>query len=195
MSEKRKSTDSVNALLDDFFAEAFWEKSTRHRKKPRPEFRHEVLLKPGDLAAGIPIDVTFDRLNRCDRCSGRGNEPGSPEPLICPRCTGAGELRTDTDSVLGYFVQAVECAGCKGTGRQTKNPCEQCSGSGYEMRPSTIQLEIPPGTPPGTGFRLPGEGDALDRYGRRGDVIIVAMSSPPVQPGTFGKWIKRLTRR
>ena len=56
-----------------------------------------------EVASGAEKTVTVRLLEPCDRCEGRGAEPGS-SPVTCTTCRGSGEVRRAQRSFFGQVV-------------------------------------------------------------------------------------------
>ena len=78
----------------------------------------------------------------CDTCSGSGRGPGT-QPVRCPDCQGAGEIRRIRQSLLGQVVTAVACSRCQGLGELTPTPCAECRGEGRRMEDRSFVVEVP----------------------------------------------------
>src|SRR5690349_13453113 len=53
-------------------------------------------------ARGATVEVSYDAIDRCERCHGNGAEPGTPIET-CERCGGAGQLQSMTQTLLGQM--------------------------------------------------------------------------------------------
>jgi molecular chaperone DnaJ len=121
----------------------------------------------------VPVRVATD----CDRCGGRGAEPGT-EPIVCPVCAGAGRVQHVSQSVFGQFVRSSTCPRCEGRGRVIPTPCARCDGSGRVLAERTLDVEVPPGIHDGQRIRLRGEGHAGLEGGAAGDVFVLVRVRP-----------------
>jgi molecular chaperone DnaJ len=195
MSEKRKPDGQFEDIFQEFFETFGDKKASINRKRPRRETTASVYLTQAESETGVDKAVTYQRLNICERCDLSGAEPGSPEPVICPQCSGAGEIRTKTSTFLGESVSVTACSRCKGKGRLVQKPCQRCEGFGYTVEDIATTLKIPPGEIEVTLWEA---GDMLDRNGMRGDVTFMVKITPsgskPV-PMTLGGFIKSLFGR
>ena len=111
------------------------------------------------------------RLERCQRCSGAGNEPGTPINN-CTTCRGSGQVRRAQRSIFGQFAQIIACTTCKGAGKVIQKPCNICRGAGMEQRERKISVKIPAGVEDGMQVRLSGEGDVGSRGGPPGNLYV-----------------------
>lgn len=136
------------------------------------DLRYNLPLTFEEAVFGCDKSIEFTRLERCDRCTGRGTEPGT-ELQVCTDCNGAGETRRAQQSVFGQFVNVTMCGRCQGEGRIVTHPCTQCRGAGREKKPRRIEVKVPPGVDDGTQIRLTGEGEAGARGGEPGVLYVV----------------------
>jgi molecular chaperone DnaJ len=80
-----------------------------------------------------------------------------------------------TRTVFGQVVRTQACDRCGGDGRIAQTPCEQCRGSGHELQPQTLTVDIPAGIEDGQRVRLTGQGHAGERGGPAGDLYVLVM--------------------
>ena len=102
------------------------------------------------------------------RVGRRGAAPGST-PTVCPRCNGAGQVRTQR----GFLIVAGTCPQCRGAGRTISNPCQSCRGTGKVTHERKITVKIPPGIATGQQLRLQGEGEGGSAGGPAGHLYVV----------------------
>jgi molecular chaperone DnaJ len=90
----------------------------------------------------------------------------------------------------GGFAFAEPCRQCRGRGLLVDDPCPTCNGSGQAITTRTLRARIPAGVSDGQRIRLKGKGEAGERGGPAGDLIVVVH----VQPHTiFGRKGDNLT--
>jgi molecular chaperone DnaJ len=137
----------------------------------------------GDVAVAIELDlhqaaesakvqVSFEAIERCERCNGNGAEPGTPIET-CERCGGAGQLQAVTRTMLGQMVRTMVCDVCHGDGRVPKQPCSECRGRGRLASERTLDVEVPAGIADGQRIRLTGHGHAGEAGAPPGDLYVV----------------------
>jgi len=131
-----------------------------------------VELDLAQAAAGESVEVTYEAVDRCERCAGNGAEPGTPI-RTCERCAGAGALRASTRTPFGQVVRQVECDECGGEGKVPEQPCERCRGRGREVAQRTLRADIPAGIADGQRIRLAGRGHAGEAGAPSGDLYVV----------------------
>ncbi len=122
-------------------------------------------------ATGAAVEVSFDAVERCERCRGNGAEPGTPIET-CPTCGGSGQLRAVSRTPFGQVVRATVCDACNGDGRIPKNPCPECGGRGRKVQRVKLSVDVPAGIDDGQRIRITGRGHAGDHGGAAGDLYV-----------------------
>ncbi len=125
-----------------------------------------------EAAAGTTIEVAYEAVLSCDHCRGNGAEPGTPIET-CPRCQGAGQLRSVVRTPFGQVMRATVCDTCQGDGRVPKEPCHVCRGRGRKVERPNVSVEIPAGISDGQRIRIAGRGHAGERGGPAGDLYVL----------------------
>lgn len=164
-------------MFDAFFGGG--QRGGRRRREPArgADLRYNLRLTFEEAAFGVEKEIEFARLDRCDRCDGRGAEPGS-ELSTCPGCNGSGEIRRTQQSIFGQFVNVSMCGRCEGEGRIVSNPCGECRGSGRQKRDRKLSVKVPAGVDNGAQIRLSNEGEAGVRGGEPGNLYVVLNVAP-----------------
>jgi molecular chaperone DnaJ len=132
----------------------------------------ELELDLAGAAAGGAYEVSFEAIDRCDRCRGNGAEPGTPIET-CSRCGGAGRLQAVTRTPFGQMMRTVACDVCDGDGRIAKTPCIECRGRGRRVVRRTLNVDVPPGIADGQRIRLTGRGHTGDPGAPPGDAYVL----------------------
>jgi molecular chaperone DnaJ len=125
-----------------------------------------------EVASGVERTIALKLLDPCDRCEGRGAEPGS-KAEICPSCRGAGEVQRTQRSFFGQFIAVAPCPTCKGEGSIIASPCKKCRGEGRVRNDRDVAIQVPAGVSTGQYMTLRGVGNAGARGGPRGDIHVV----------------------
>jgi len=125
-----------------------------------------------EVATGAEKKVTVRLLEPCDRCDGRGAEPGS-SPVTCSTCRGSGEVRRAQRSFFGQVVSVAPCPTCSGEGTVIASPCKKCRGEGRVRGEKEILVRIPAGVATGQYMTMRGVGNVGPRGGPRGDILVV----------------------
>jgi molecular chaperone DnaJ len=126
----------------------------------------------GEVATGAEKTVTVRLLEPCDRCEGRGAEPGS-SPVKCTTCHGSGEVRRAQRSFFGQVVSVAPCPSCSGEGTVISSPCKKCRGEGRVRGEKQILVKIPAGVATGQYMTMRGVGNVGPRGGPRGEILVV----------------------
>jgi molecular chaperone DnaJ len=129
----------------------------------------EITLQ--EAAQGTQADVSFEAITTCEECHGNGAEPGTPIEA-CPRCDGAGELRSVAQTPFGQVVRAVACDRCGGEGKIPQTPCHVCHGRGRTMERRSVAVDVPAGIATGQRIRVSGHGHAGEHGGPPGDLYV-----------------------
>jgi molecular chaperone DnaJ len=124
-----------------------------------------------DAARGAQVEVSFEVVDRCGRCSGNGAEPGTPIET-CERCGGAGQLQAVTRTPFGQMMRTVVCDVCQGDGRVPKEPCHECRGRGRLAATRTLDVDVPAGIADGQRIRIGGQGHAGEAGAPAGDLYV-----------------------
>jgi molecular chaperone DnaJ len=132
----------------------------------------EVEIDLGQAATGAQVDVSYEHVGLCEHCNGNGAEPGTPIET-CPRCEGAGQLRSITNTAFGQLVRTHPCDNCNGEGKVPQVPCEECGGRGRRATRKTLSVDVPAGIADEQRIRLTGRGHAGERGGPPGDLYVL----------------------
>ena len=133
----------------------------------------EVTLSFVDALRGATVPLRLTTTGACETCRGSGAAPGT-SPTTCPVCSGAGV----TSRNQGGFAFAEPCTGCRGTGRIVETPCPTCSGAGQTRSERVLNVRIPAGVDEGQRVRLAGRGQAGERGGPAGDLLVAVHITP-----------------
>ena len=145
-----------------------------HRSRPRGgDVEADLRLDFADAVGGVTTSVGFFGDAACERCRGRGSEPGS-SPRRCPACDGRGV----SDDNQGLFSFSRPCAACGGRGAVIDQPCSACAGTGAERRQREVKVRIPAGVRDGQRIKLKGRGEPGPPGGRPGDLYVRVRVDP-----------------
>ncbi len=148
---------------------------TRTQRRSRAQHGEDlfasVRLGFEESAFGAHRELEVERLERCDRCSGSGAEPGTV-PTRCRMCEGAGQVQDIRRSIFGTVMTAHPCTACGGTGEEVLSRCERCRGDGRVAGRRTMPIDVPPGVADGVELRVSGEGHAGRAGGVPGDLYL-----------------------
>ena len=129
-------------------------------------------LTLAEVATGVEKTVTVKLLEPCDRCDGRGAEPGT-STSVCATCSGSGEVRRAQRSFFGQVISVAPCSTCSGEGTIISSPCKKCRGEGRIRGEKQIVVRIPAGVATGQYMTMRGVGNVGPRGGPMGDILVV----------------------
>lgn len=156
-------------IFDSFFGDATGRRAQEAQRGS--DIQQRVVLDFEEAVFGAEREMEVNRLERCQRCSGEGNEPGTAINT-CSSCRGSGQVRRAQRSVFGQFTQVTSCSTCQGRGRVVQTPCTTCRGAGLERRQRKISVRIPGGVESGMQVRLSNEGDVGHGGGPKGNLYV-----------------------
>lgn len=139
----------------------------RNRPTKGEDLRYDMTLGFEEAAFGKVIDIQVPKLEACERCKGKGAEPGSGT-ITCPACNGRGEQIYSQ----GFLSVRRTCGSCGGTGQIVKQVCTQCRGEGYKQVHRKLKVTVPAGIADGNRLRIGGEGQPGTNGGPNGDLYI-----------------------
>lgn len=164
-------------IFESFFSGFTRGASARRGPRRGADLRYDLTITFEEAVFGTEKEIDVPRLETCPRCKGSGAEPGT-QPVRCPECGGAGEVRRVQQSILGSFVSVTTCPRCEGTGEVVTTPCSECHGRKQVRVTRRMEVKIPPGVNDGTQIRLAGEGEAGEFKGPPGNLYVVLNVKP-----------------
>lgn len=166
------SNFDLSDILGDFFGfgDIFGSGGARRRNRPQrgEDVRYDLEIRFEDAIFGLAAEIQLPRSEVCQRCAGKGAEPGSA-PTTCPACHGRGEILYQQS----FLSVRRTCTQCGGTGHIIRNPCTECRGHGYRQAQRKLKVNIPAGVDQGTRLRLSHEGEPGANGGPPGDLYVV----------------------
>jgi molecular chaperone DnaJ len=134
--------------------------------------RIKIKLNYEEIAAGANKTIKVKKHVPCAVCSGSGaKDKGSVQ--TCPTCNGNGQVRKVTNTFLGQMQTVSTCPTCNGEGTTITAKCSACKGEGRVYGEETVSIDIPAGVQEGMQLSLSGKGNAGERGGATGDLIIL----------------------
>uniref|UniRef100_A0A3P8RJB3 DnaJ homolog subfamily A member 3, mitochondrial n=1 Tax=Astatotilapia calliptera TaxID=8154 RepID=A0A3P8RJB3_ASTCA len=101
-------------------------------------------------AKGVNKEMSVNIETACQRCDGKGHEPGT-KVQHCHNCNGSGMETVNT----GPFVMRSTCRRCGGKGTVISTPCNSCRGTGQTKQKKTVMVPVPAGVEDGQTVRMP----------------------------------------
>jgi len=110
-------------------------------------------------------------------CHGSGaKDKGSVQ--TCNTCGGSGQVRKVQNTFLGQMQTVTTCPTCNGEGTTITAKCPNCRGEGRVYGEETVSIDIPAGVQEGMQLSINGKGNAGERGGSPGDLIILIEEEP-----------------
>jgi molecular chaperone DnaJ len=139
--------------------------------------RIKVKLTLEEIAHGVEKKIKVNKSVACASCSGSGAQ-GSNAFSSCGTCKGSGYVRRVTNTILGQMQTTSTCPTCNGEGQVITNKCKSCHGTGLQQGEEVITINIPSGVAEGMQLNVSGKGNAAERGGVPGDLLIVIEEVP-----------------
>jgi molecular chaperone DnaJ len=169
---------SINDLFSAFFGGGAFGGGAAARGGGDAEVSLEIDLE--QAATGAAVDVTFEVVDRCERCRGNGAEPGTPI-ATCERCGGNGVLQAVSRTPFGQMARTITCDVCGGDGKRAERPCTRCHGRGRELLTHAVSIDVPAGIAEGQRIRVSGRGHAGEAGAPAGDLYVHVSVKPHEQ--------------
>lgn len=134
--------------------------------------RIKVKLTLEEIAHGVEKKIKVNKGVACSTCKGTGGQ-GTNAFTTCNSCKGSGYVRRVSNTILGQMQTTSTCPTCNGEGQVITNKCKTCHGSGLQQGEEVITINIPAGVAEGMQLNVSGKGNAAERGGVPGDLLIV----------------------
>jgi molecular chaperone DnaJ len=134
--------------------------------------RIKLKLTYEEIAKGVTKNIKVKKYVGCSTCNGSGaKDKGSVQ--TCGTCGGSGQVRKVTNTFLGQMQTVTTCSTCNGEGTTITAKCTNCKGEGRVYGEETVNIDIPAGVQEGMQLNISGKGNAGERGGSAGDLIIL----------------------
>ncbi|MFL9485371.1 molecular chaperone DnaJ [Chitinophagaceae bacterium LWZ2-11] len=143
----------------------------RARGQRGSNLRIKIKLTYEEIAKGVTKNVKVKKHVGCTTCGGSGAKDKS-SIQTCNTCGGSGQVRKVTNTFLGQMQTVTTCPTCNGEGSTIASKCAACKGEGRVYGEETISIDIPAGVQEGMQLSMSGKGNAGERGGMPGDLII-----------------------
>jgi len=176
--------EDLSDIFESFFGTSF--KSSRSSREDNIsrtrgiDLQIPITLTLEEVATGAKKTIKYKHKTKCDRCNGKGTEPGT-DLQVCPTCKGTGKIYQRMETIFGIIQQESVCSTCNGTGRIPEKACVKCGGKGYVELEENLQVDIPPGLSDGDKVRVAGKGEAGYRGSQPGDLYLLVKVQPHEQ--------------
>ena len=152
-------------------------RTSRARGIRGSNLRVKIKLTYEEIAKGVTKNIKVKKHVVCNTCSGSGaKDKGSVQ--TCGTCGGSGQVRRVTNTFIGQMQTVTTCPTCNGEGSTITAKCPVCKGEGRVYGEDAISIDIPAGVQEGMQLNLSGKGNAGERGGAPGDLIILIEEEP-----------------
>jgi molecular chaperone DnaJ len=139
--------------------------------------RIKLKLTYEEIAKGVTKNIKVKKYVSCNVCHGSGaKDKGSIQ--TCGTCGGSGQVRKVTNTFLGQMQTVTTCPTCNGEGSTITAKCNNCKGEGRVYGEETVTIDIPAGVQEGMQLNISGRGNAGERGGMTGDLVILIEEEP-----------------
>ncbi|HVS95625.1 MAG TPA: molecular chaperone DnaJ [Puia sp.] len=161
---------------DDIFGSFFGGRrgggGSRTRGVRGSNLRVKIKLNYEEIAKGVSKNIKVKKYVSCNTCSGTGARDRN-SVQTCSTCGGSGQVRRVTSTFLGQMQTVTTCPTCNGEGSVVTAKCTVCKGDGRIYGEETVTIDIPAGVQEGMQLSVGGRGNAGERGGAAGDLIIL----------------------
>ena len=152
-------------------------RTQRARGTRGSNLRIKLKLNFEEIAKGVTKNIKVKKYVPCNTCGGSGaKDKGSIQN--CGTCGGSGQVRKVTSTFLGQMQTVTTCPTCNGEGSTITVKCGHCKGEGRVYGEETVNIDIPAGVQEGMQLSISGRGNAGERGGSPGDLVILIEEEP-----------------
>lgn len=146
--------------------------NSRGRGTQGSNLRVKLKMNYEEIAKGATKTIKVKKHVKCTTCEGSGAKDKS-SIQTCGTCGGSGQVRRVQNTFLGQMQTVTTCSTCNGEGHTITNKCSACKGDGRVYGEETVVVDIPAGVQEGMQLSLSGKGNAGERGGFAGDLIVL----------------------
>jgi molecular chaperone DnaJ len=145
---------------------------SRSRGVRGSNLRVKLKLNYEEIAKGVTKNIKVKKHVSCNTCNGSGAKDKN-SVQTCSSCGGSGQVRRVQNTFLGQMQTVTTCPSCNGEGTTVTAKCGSCKGEGRVYGEETVSIDIPAGVQEGMQLNMAGKGNAGERGGANGDLIIL----------------------
>lgn len=145
---------------------------SRGRNNRGSNLRVKLKLTYAEMANGVNKKIKVKKHVGCTTCGSSGAKDKN-SVQTCQTCGGSGQVRRVTNTFMGQMQTVSQCPTCEGQGTTITNKCTSCKGEGRVYGEETISIDVPAGVQDGMQLSMGGRGNAGERGGPAGDLIIL----------------------
>jgi molecular chaperone DnaJ len=144
----------------------------RSRGTRGTNLRVKLKLNFEEIAKGVQKTIKVKKYVLCNTCNGSGAKDKN-SVQTCSTCGGSGQVRRVQNTFLGQMQTVTTCPTCNGEGSTVTHKCAACKGDGRIYGEETVTIDIPAGVQEGMQLSVGGKGNAGERGGPNGDLIVL----------------------
>ena len=144
----------------------------RSRGTRGSNLRVKLKLNFEEIAKGATKTIKVKKYVSCNVCAGSGAKDKN-SVQTCGTCGGSGQVRRVQNTFLGQMQTVTTCPTCNGEGSTVTHKCGNCKGEGRVYGEETVTIDIPAGVQEGMQLNVSGKGNAGERGGSNGDLIVL----------------------
>jgi len=144
---------------------------SRESKRGGRNIEAEISINFMEAVSGTEKEINLQKRAQCDRCGGKGAEPGA-KVETCKICGGTGRVTRVQRTIFGAMQVQTTCSSCGGEGKVFSQKCSKCGGSGTVKEAVRLRVKIPAGIENGGVIRLSGQGEAGEKGAKAGDLYL-----------------------
>jgi molecular chaperone DnaJ len=144
----------------------------RSRGTRGSNLRLKLKLTYEEIAKGCTKTIKVKKYVVCTTCTGSGAKDKN-STQTCGTCGGNGQVKRVQNTFLGQMQTVTTCPTCNGEGSTITNKCTNCKGEGRIYGEETVTIDIPAGVQEGMQLSVNGKGNAGERGGSNGDLLVL----------------------
>jgi molecular chaperone DnaJ len=144
----------------------------RGRGSRGSNLRVKLKMNYEEIAKGANKTIKVKKHIKCNTCDGSGAKDRN-SVQTCSTCSGSGQVRRVQNTFLGQMQTVTTCPSCNGEGSTVTSKCGSCKGEGRVYGEETVSIDIPAGVQEGMQLSISGKGNAGERGGSPGDLIVL----------------------
>ena len=152
----------------------------QHRGTRGSNLRVKLKMNFEEIAKGANKTIKVKKHVKCNTCQGSGAKDKT-SVQTCGTCNGSGQVRRVQNTFLGQMQTVTTCPTCSGDGTTITAKCTSCKGDGRVYGEETVTIDIPAGVQEGMQLSINGKGNAGERGGSAGDLIVLIEEEPHQQ--------------
>ena len=145
---------------------------SRSRGTRGSNLRVKLKMNFEEIAKGANKTIKVKKYIKCNTCEGSGAKDKN-SVQTCSTCSGSGQVRRVQNTFLGQMQTVTTCPTCNGEGSTVTTKCGNCKGEGRVYGEETVTIDIPAGVQEGMQLSVSGKGNAGERGGSPGDLIVL----------------------